>query len=230
MCVCYIRNYVYVTACTYCIQLNFLALLPTSPMNIKFPAEYITNVSFVVQWDPVTNQSVDRYIVTWTDGTNPTQAITVKESPYNITGLTPNTAYTVNVAAVNKNNCTRPSTDINITTNASLSMDTASNTFVVISTNPTTATTVITTTTAAATTTTTTADTTDHTDTTADSTTTSSIITTTTITIILMATTTSTAISSTTTNGSNNVMPTVTSPRNVTSKFFIEFNYLAKHN
>ena len=193
----------YICLCIHtCIQLCFLyftAILPTLPAKIKFPVEYTTDVSFVVQWDAVNNQSVDRYIVNWTDGTNPIQTVTVNKTSYNVTELSPNTTYTVTVAAVNKYNCTGPSTNKRVTTNASLS--------VVISIDPTTATTV----------TTTTADTIDHTDTTTDSTTTSSIVTT--ITTILMAATNSTATSSTTTIDSNIVMPTITSTANVTSKF-----------
>ena len=156
------------------------------------------------------DQSVDRYIVTWTNGTNPIQTVTVNETSYHVTGLTPNTTYTVTVAAVNKYNCTGPSTDTEVNTTASISMDTASNTSVVISIYPTTATAVNTTI----------ADTIGHTTTTTtttDSTTTSSIATTTTT--ILMAATTSTAINSTTTIDSSNVMLTVTSTANVTSKF-----------
>ena len=71
-------------------------------MNIRFPADKITNVSFVVHWDAIINQPVDRYIVNWTDGTNPMQTIIVHKISYTVTGLTPNTTYTVTVAAVNK--------------------------------------------------------------------------------------------------------------------------------
>ena len=74
----------------------------STPINIRFPVANITDVSFVVQWDAVINQSVDRYIVNWTDGTNSIQTVTVNETSYNITGLSPNIIYTVTVAAVNK--------------------------------------------------------------------------------------------------------------------------------
>ena len=95
------------------------------PLNIRFPADHITDVSFVVQWDAVPNRSVDRYLVTWTDGTNPIQIVTVNETSCSVTNLTPNTTYTVTVAAVNKN-CSGPfSTDERVTTNMSLSTDTA---------------------------------------------------------------------------------------------------------
>ena len=72
-------------------------------MNIRFPADKITNVSFVVQWDAIINERVDRYIVNWTDGTNPIQSvIIVHKVSLTVTGLTPNTTYAVTVAAVNK--------------------------------------------------------------------------------------------------------------------------------
>ena len=43
-------------------------LCSTAPMNIRIPLGNIRDVSFVVQWDAVINQSVDRYIVSvyWT--------------------------------------------------------------------------------------------------------------------------------------------------------------------
>ena len=95
------------------------------PLNIRFSTDHITDVSFVVQWDAVTNPAVDRYLVTWTDGTNPIQIVIVNETLCAIIGLTPNTTYIVTVAAVSKD-CSGPfSTDEKVTTNVSLSMDTA---------------------------------------------------------------------------------------------------------
>ena len=211
---------------TCCIQLYFIALLLASPVNITFPAEYITDASFVVQWDAVSNHSVYRYIVNWTDGANLIQTVTVNTTSYNVTGLTPNTTYNVTVAGVNKYDCSGPPSAIRkVTTNISLSMDTASTTSAVISTKPTT---VIATT---PTITTTGPTTTDHINTTIDST--SSMFTTTTT--ILMATTISIATSSVTVNTTTvdvmptvtnhtttiDVLPSVTNPSNVTSKFFI---------
>ena len=77
-------------------------------MNISFPPWSITDVSFVVQWDAVINQSVDRYIVSvyWTDRNNPIQSVTIDETSCTVTGLTANTTYTVVVAAVDESNCT----------------------------------------------------------------------------------------------------------------------------
>ena len=74
-------------------------------MNITFPEENIKDVSFVVQWNTLI-QSSDRYvIVVWADGI-PIQTVTVNEPSYTVTGLTPNTTYTVKVATVNS--CTGP--------------------------------------------------------------------------------------------------------------------------
>ena len=119
----------------------------TSPMNIGFPMEYITNVSFVVQWDAVINQSVDRYIVNWTNGTNPIQIVTVNETSYNVTGLSPNTTYTVTVAAVNKCGIGVPSVDGRVTTSTSPSMNSDSTTSIFLRLIPTATTTTTTTTT-----------------------------------------------------------------------------------
>ena len=107
-------------------SLYFTAPLPNPPMNIRFPVEYITDVSFIVQWDAVTNQFVDRYniIVKWTDGTNPIQTVTVNETSCTVTGLTPNTTYTVFIAAVNNCGTGTFSTNKSVTTNISFSMDT----------------------------------------------------------------------------------------------------------
>ena len=110
-----------------------------SPVNIRFPIEYITDISFVVQWDAVIDQSVDRYIVNWTDGTNPIQTVTINETSYNVTGLSPNTIYTVTVAAVNKCGVGTFSTNELVTTNISFSVDTASTATVFFSTKPTAA-------------------------------------------------------------------------------------------
>ena len=135
-------------------SLYFTAPLPNPPMYIRFPVEYITDVSFIVQWDAVTNQSDDRYIVKWTDGTNPIQIVTVNETSYNVTGLTPNTTYTVIVAAVNNCGTGTFSTNESVTTNISFSIDIASTATVFFSIKPTaiTITTITSTTTTTATT------------------------------------------------------------------------------
>jgi len=70
-------------------------------MNIRFPTENITDMSFVVQWDAVTNHPGGSYNVTWTDGINMHTAI-VNKTSYTITGLTPKTIDTITVTAVNK--------------------------------------------------------------------------------------------------------------------------------
>ena len=92
----------------------------TAPMNIGFPTDKITNVSLVVQWDAVINQSVDGYMVNWTDGINHIQSVIVNETLCTVTGLTPNTTYTVTVAAVNVCGTGPASTgDNSVTTNMS---------------------------------------------------------------------------------------------------------------
>ena len=106
--------------------LCFTALLPTTPINIRLPVENITDVLFIVQWDKVINQSVSGYKVIWTDESNSTQTVTVNETSYTVTGLTPNTTYTVNVAAINKCGTGPLSTDKRVTTNVSFSMNTIS--------------------------------------------------------------------------------------------------------
>ena len=88
-----------------------------TPMNIRFPTDKITNVSFVVQWDAIINQHVDRYIMKWTDGTNPMQSVIVHMISYTVTGLTPNTTYIVTVADVNK--CGTSADSSSVTTNVS---------------------------------------------------------------------------------------------------------------
>ena len=107
-------------------------LCSTAPVNIRFPPQSITDVSFVVQWDAVINQSVDRYMVSvyWTDDDrNPIQSVTVHETSYTVTGLTPNTTYTVTVASVGESDCTGiASARKEVTTVVSVSMDTASTT------------------------------------------------------------------------------------------------------
>ena len=107
-------------------------------MNIRFPTESITDTSFVVQWDAVTNDSAHGYIVNWTDGANPIQTVTVIETSYIVTGLTPNTTYTVNVAAVNKCGTGVSSVDDRVTTSASFSVNTVSTTSIATTTTTTT--------------------------------------------------------------------------------------------
>ena len=86
--------------CSYaCVCTNSCFIGPSKPMNIRF---HTTNVSIFVQWDAIINQHVDRYIVNWTDGTNPIQSVIAHKISYTVTGLTPNTTYIVTVAAVNK--------------------------------------------------------------------------------------------------------------------------------
>ena len=90
-------------AYVYCILLSF-----TAPVNIRFPPQSIRDVSFVVQWDAVINQSVDRYIVSvyqTDDDKNPMQSVTVNETLCTVTGLIPNTTYTITIAAVNEPDC-----------------------------------------------------------------------------------------------------------------------------
>jgi len=85
-------------------------------MNIRFPTENITDVSFVVQWDAVTNHPGGSYNVTWTNGSNMHAAI-VNKTSYTITGLTPKTIDTVTVTAVNKCGRGPTSTVTNLTIN-----------------------------------------------------------------------------------------------------------------
>ena len=155
-----VHLHVYSHTFTCCMWPIFIAP-HTSPMNIGFPIEYISDVSFVVQWDPVNNQSVDRYIITvnWTDGTNPIQTATVNETSYNVTGLSPNTTYAVNVAVVNECGIGVPCADGRVTTSASPSMNSVSTTYTsvflrLIPTATTTTTTTTTTSNASASTTT----------------------------------------------------------------------------
>ena len=100
-----------------------------APVNIRFPAQNITDVSFAVQWDAVINQSVNRYIVSvyWTSDWNPIKTVTADETSYTVTGLTPNTTYIVTVAAVSESGCTGVASDgEEVTTTVSVSMDTIS--------------------------------------------------------------------------------------------------------
>ena len=101
-------------------------------MNIRFPPQSITDVSFVVQWDAVINQSVDRYIVSvyrTNNNWDPIQSVNVDETSYTVTGLTPNTTYTVTVGSVDESDCTGiASAHKEVTTAVSVSMDTASTT------------------------------------------------------------------------------------------------------
>ena len=92
-----------------------------SPVNIAFPEENVKDASFVVQWNTL-HQSADRYvIVVWTDGI-PIQTVTVDQTSYIVTGLTPNTTYTVNIATIIS--CTGPlSTDATVTTRVPFSKD-----------------------------------------------------------------------------------------------------------
>ena len=68
-------------------------------MNVIFPAEHITNVSFVVQWDEVVSQSVITYVLTWSDLAGHSETTTTHDTSYNVTGLTPITTYAVTVTA-----------------------------------------------------------------------------------------------------------------------------------
>ena len=102
----------------------------TAPVNIRFPPRRIRDVSFVVQWDAVINQSVDRYIVSVyraDDDRNPIQSVTVNETSYTVTGLTPNTTYTVTIASVDEPDCAGvASAHKKVNTAVSFSLDTAS--------------------------------------------------------------------------------------------------------
>ena len=100
----------------------FTVSSPAAPVNIKFPPQSITDVSFVVQWDAVINQSVDRYIISVyrTDNENLIQSVTVDETSYTVTGLTPNTTYTVTVTAVDEHGCIEIASAVEeVTTNIS---------------------------------------------------------------------------------------------------------------
>ena len=117
--------------------------LSVTPINITFPNENITDVSFFVQWN-VQNHSTDRYVVVWTDGAT-IQSVIVHETSYTVTGLTPNTNYTVNVAAVN--DCTGPlSADAMVMTSIPFSKDVNTTITNVTTTAASTTTTVATTT------------------------------------------------------------------------------------
>ena len=100
----------------------------TAPVNIRFPTQSITNISFVVQWDAVINQSVNGYIVSvhWTDERYRKRSFTVQGTSYTVTELTPNTTYTVTVAAVEPNCNGLDSVGKEVTTTVSVSMDTIS--------------------------------------------------------------------------------------------------------
>ena len=126
---------IYIILYAFCKWLCFKPSV-TTPMNIRFPADKITNVSFVVLWDAIINQSVDRFIVNWSDGTNPIQSVIVHKISYTVTGLTPNTTYTITVAAVNM--CgTGTAGNNSVTTNASFSVDATSTAFVFHDVTPT---------------------------------------------------------------------------------------------
>ena len=74
------------------------------PMNVAVPKQNVTDVSFVVQWDAVVDQSDVRYEVIWIVNDNLLRGFTttVTETSYTVTGLTPNTTYSVTVAVINK--------------------------------------------------------------------------------------------------------------------------------
>ena len=98
----------------------------TAPVSIRFPPQKITDVSFVVQWDAVINQSVDRYIVSvyrTDDDRNAIQSVTVNETLCTVTELTPNTMYTVTVTSVDEPDCAgAPSTYNKVNTTVSISL------------------------------------------------------------------------------------------------------------
>ena len=101
-----------------------------APVNIRFPPQSITDVSFVVQWDAVIDQSVDRYIVSVhrTNDSKHIRTVTVHgETTYNVTGLTPRTTYTVTIVSVSASNCAGVASDgEKVTTDVSVSMNTIS--------------------------------------------------------------------------------------------------------
>ena len=75
------------------------------------------------------NQLIDTYVVSvyWTDRNNPIQSVTVDQTSYTVTGLTPNTTYTVAVAAVDESDCTGvPSARKKVNTAVSVFVDTTS--------------------------------------------------------------------------------------------------------
>ena len=91
----------------------------------------------MVKWDEIINQSVDKYIVKWSNWANPIKSDNVCNISYTLTGLNPNTTYTITVAA--ENDCgTGAALELEITTNLSVS-DSNSNSQIFGSIDPTSA-------------------------------------------------------------------------------------------
>ena len=86
----------------HCVITDFQISAPT---NIRFPPDDITNQTFVVQWDAVTELAIN-YSVQWYEvvGDNETATVneiaTVNGTSYTVIGLTANTTYNVTVAAM----------------------------------------------------------------------------------------------------------------------------------
>ena len=65
--------------------------------------ENARDLSVVLQWDEVDNSLPTDYTVTWTNGSTPTQSITlIEQSSYTIAGLTLDTVYNISVFAANE--------------------------------------------------------------------------------------------------------------------------------
>ena len=71
-------------------------------MNILIQPDYITNESFIVEWNSVNDIFNVNYTVRWygEDGSNGIATVDDGLS-YNVTGLTANTSYNVTVVAIN---------------------------------------------------------------------------------------------------------------------------------
>ena len=69
-------------------------------MNVRIKDD-ITNESFVVLWDEVTDYFTVNYTVTWYNESGIVGMVTVNCPSYTVTGLTANTSYNVTVVAVN---------------------------------------------------------------------------------------------------------------------------------
>ena len=91
-------TYAYVTNIIY----NYTCLTGPSALKVTTTRNK-GDLSVVVQWDEVDDSLNTTYIVTWTNGTNSTQSLTLLEqSPYTLTGLTLDTVYNITVTATNK--------------------------------------------------------------------------------------------------------------------------------
>ena len=74
--------------------------VPNAVMNVRIRDD-ITSESFVVLWDDVMDIFTITYNVTWYNHSGIIGMDTVNSPPYNVTGLTTNTSYSVTVVAIN---------------------------------------------------------------------------------------------------------------------------------